>query len=150
MGKFLYYTLLVGLFFTTSCNSNPKTIVKSDTVEIFKTILSSRDFKFELARNNDTLHFLKNKFIGERWPAKISNLNIKYVSDNGTARSKNGRWEPNEIKDERLRYEIKNFEISADSAYIIIYHYNFVMDCHYKLKKQGERWVVKFASCGSE
>ena len=149
MGIFRYYSPMLVLFIT-ACTSNPKTMADRDKAEIFEVILSSNDFTSEVARDNDTIYFLENKLTGEFWPSKISKLNIKYIPATGTARSKNGRWVPDERKDERLRFEIKAFDLSVDSAYVMIYHYNFVMDCHYKLKRQSEEWVIKLASCGSE
>lgn len=64
-------------------------------------------------------------------------MSIEYITDAGTARSKNEPWLKRELRDERWRYEVRIFKITGDSAYVMICHYNLVTDCHYKLKKEG-------------
>lgn len=70
--------------------------------------------------------------------------------DGGNARSKNEPWLKPELRDERWRYDVRTFNITGDSAYVMIYHYNLVTDCHYKLKNDGKEWRLTFESCGSE
>lgn len=144
------FMFLLMILITIGCGSNIENESKNDTIEIFQTILSSNDFISEIPGKNDTIHFLKNDFTNESWPDRIGRLSLRFIADTGTARSKNGRWLPDEINDERLRYEVKTFDVSPDSAYVMIYQYNFVEDCHYKLKKEDNKWVITLASCGSE
>ncbi len=142
--------LLMYIALSTACTSKYRSGDFRDTSAILDVIFASSHYSSDIPKRIDTIHVLKNRFTSAMWPTTIDRFNIRYILDTGSARSKNGRWLHDEKVDNRLRYEVKNFNIQGDSAYVMIYHYNFVLDCHYMLKKNSGKWHITYEGCGSE
>lgn len=143
----------------------------NDSTLIVETILTSRNFMTEFAKENDTVYFLKSKYYNQSFPHRVNQINVKYIENTRAAKKMNTptftgdtQFWPKAAKDTvtkkyieflkrksaqenrndyRKRFDIPVFTFKTrDTARVIIYNFNYAISLHFELFKKQNKWII--------
>jgi hypothetical protein len=98
--------------------------------------------------NKDTVYLIKNLYVNTRWPHKAGRFTMVFIEDTPASRQQNHLND--DTSDKRIRLGVPLFKVSADSAIIVLYNFNFGSEIKYYLKKQNSEWLITKSVKGME
>jgi hypothetical protein len=123
------------------CTGSSNYVTGSDSLSILKNVLASKELaKNIVPKNIDIIYFIKSKYINHSWPTQVNRFKIFYIEDSEKTRSPNKSGL--KFGDSRLRIGVPVFTVSADTAQILLYNFNFHSEIIFNLKKTNKQWVI--------
>ena len=151
----MYDTILKGIILLliaggfSGCSGKKSTGINNDTSDLLKVIFASNQIENHIVPSSiDSIFILKNRFYNQSFPLKSHRFIITYLDDSKLLRQHN----PLNVQalDNRIRLNIPVFNITGDSAHIVLYNFNFGSSVDYKLKKRNNKWHIIKANEGME
>lgn len=162
---------LIALSLVSCINKDHKNPSGKDSTLIFETLLTSRNFMTEFAKENDTVFFLRSKYFNQSFPDRVNQIHVKYIEDTRAARKMNTplftgdtRFWPQKTRDTiskkyieslkkksaeeqnndyRTRFDIPVFTFKTkDTVKVIIYNFNFGKSLNFELVKKQNNWII--------
>jgi hypothetical protein len=134
-------TFYIVILLFCRCIGNPVQRADSDTSNILKAVLASKQLNNNLVPGNiDTVYIIKPQYYNQFWPAKASRFTIFYIKDSEKARIPNKYGL--KIGDKRIRIGVPVFKVAADTAEVVLYSFNFHSEITFGLKKKNNEWLI--------
>jgi hypothetical protein len=134
-------TLYIIVLLFIRCTGHADHATGSDTLSILQEVVASKELaKNMIPKNIDRIYFIKSKYINNSWPKVVNRFKIFYIEDSEKTRSPNKSGL--KFGDSRVRIGVPVFTVTADTAQILLYNFNFHSEITYNLKKTNKQWTI--------